>query len=52
MPTPFVPGRDPKRRRKEEKKETRKQPKVIPAPYLNFLTHAPLTIIPVVCISA
>jgi hypothetical protein len=29
MPTPFVPGRDPKKRRREEK--TRKHPKVIPS---------------------
>jgi len=49
MPTPFVPGRDPKKRRREER--TRKHPKVIPSPYLDFLTHAPTTIIPVVRIS-
>jgi len=45
MPTPFVPGHDP--RRQEEKRETRKHPKVIPSPYLDFLTQAPMTIIPV-----
>jgi len=28
-------------RREEKNRETRKHPKVIPSPYLNFLTHAP-----------
>jgi hypothetical protein len=50
MPTPFVLGRDPKKRRREER--NKKHPQVIPSPYLDFQTHAPTTIIPVARISA
>jgi len=61
-PHPLTGGKNPCRRhlyraeiqrREEEKRETRKHPKVIPSSiYLNFLTHAPTTITPAACISA
>jgi len=60
-PHPLTGGKNPCRRhlyraeiqrREEEKRETRKHLKVIPSAYLNFLTHAPTTIIPVGRISA
>jgi hypothetical protein len=48
---PFVPGRDPKKSRREEK--NMKTAQIDPVlHYLNFLTHAPTTIIPVAHISA
>jgi hypothetical protein len=50
VPTPFVLGRDPKKRREERKKKTSKSDPVLH--YLNFLTHAPTTITPVACILA
>jgi len=55
-PPPLAGGKHPSwrhlcraviQRRKAENRETRKYPKVIPSPYVNFLTHAPTTIIPV-----
>jgi len=49
VPTPFVPGRDPKKRRREE--INKKHPKVIRSPYFDFLTRAPTTIVPIACIS-
>jgi len=60
-PPPLAGGKNPCRRhlyraeiqrREEEKRETTKHRKVIPSPYLDFLTHAPTTIIPVARISA
>jgi len=59
-PSPLAGGKNPCRRHlyqaviqstQEQKTETRKHPNVIPSPYLDFLTHAPTTIIPVAHIS-
>jgi len=52
-PPPVTGGKNPCRRhlyraeiqRREEKRETKKHPKVIPSPYLHFQTHTPMTII-------
>jgi hypothetical protein len=51
MLTPFVLGQDPNKRRKEvrNKKTSKSDPMLH---YLNFLTHAPMTIIPVTSILA